>query len=166
MKRGNHLLRCALVVGAFVAWSLLACEPAEFEGGGTDQCRVSEGHVDLGNSWVMASLKGDGTRTGCTDEDYEKDFSFKLTKPLTVTQVWEGGRPTFSGSIGKSFLLKDGEINGICVSFTTEETTSGGIIRRSFDGKFDDYETSISGDMTGFGPSGCDVNGTFRVVVE
>ena len=167
-----HLTRNRTDVIALIALLVvLVVHPAcdlgmEDTSGPSDPCKLSQGHVDPGSSWSIEALSGKGSRTNCSDEAYSKSFEFKLSKPIPVSRTNEEVPQRFEGSIGNGFKLKDGEINGICVSFETEETLSeGDVVRRTFVGKFNQYHDIIKGDFTGLGPYHCDVHGTFRAVI-
>jgi hypothetical protein len=156
----------ALIVCAGIIWSQPACDGFPEDEPYVDKCKVALGHVSLPDNWAIGSLKGNGIRTGCTNDDYNKDFQFSLSKPIWMLQQANVNGPTFTGSVGDDFKVTDGTITGICISFTTEEKTPSGEIHRTFNGLFDNYAVSFSGDFSGVGPDHCDVSGTFRAVVE
>ena len=133
-----------------------------------DYCKVHEGHVNLPATWTLTSLTGSGTRTKCTNEDYNKKFEFALSVPIQMTRVIDDtGTPAFGGALNASFDVVDGSVSGRCITFTTVETVSANeTVYRTFDGHFDEYQETIVGTFTGLGPAHCNVSGTFKAVIE
>jgi hypothetical protein len=59
-----------------------------------------------------------------------------------------------------------GEVQGTCVSFETEETDLLGAVLYQFKGKAATSGRTVEGRFTGVGPSGCAASGTFEVEVR
>lgn len=166
MKALPRLMIGFLFAGALALPAQPGCDGLPDSGPPVDQCKVSEGHVVLPDNWTITSLTGDGSRQGCTEEAYNKDYEFELSQPIHMTQTFVDGQPQFTGAVGEDFQVLDGSISGRCISFKTEETTSTEVIYRTFSGVFDEYGETFSGSFTGLGPTHCDVHGNFRAVVE
>jgi len=166
MKTETHMLTGFLLAFALTLTAQPGCDGVEGYGTPADQCKESLGHVQLPDNWTISSLKGDGTRTGCTEEAYNKDFEFELSQSLHLTQTLVDGQPTFEGEIGSNFKVIDGSISGRCIYFKTEETVGDEVVHRVFSGVFDEFEETFSGSFTGMGPAHCDVSGDYKAVIE
>lgn len=122
-----------------------------------DPC--SGGHQLSGN-W---QITGEGERDSCRDEFLNTDrFSLGSVSLLLTHTEAENTLELTDPSVPASFEFRSGEVDGICVKFTTAEVVGSQTIEYRWTGKAKN-STLIEGTFRSTGPSGCVASGSFEM---
>jgi hypothetical protein len=184
---GAHRLACAVLALCGLAAATGCNGDDEDEVPLHTRCDLNHAGDELVGEWTLTAT---GHRRRCQDLDYEGELVIETAMPIEVAsepQADEGAasdptpdaiadafvrrveRAEFVLSLGPgapSTLELAGGTVGSCVSFTlTEQLGGDDALVYEFDGAITD-DDFVEGDFTGEGPEGCDVDGTFELLVR
>lgn len=149
----------SLVALAYLA--LAGCVPLEDYRDYFDPDDPCAGEAMLTGTWEIV---GEGNRKDCRQEFLNTD-KFELgSVALSLEHDPMAESLTLNDTnLPESFTFRDGAVDGVCVSFVTEEVVGSQTIQYRWTGNAIS-DTTIQGTFKGTGPSGCVSSGSFEMV--
>jgi len=121
--------------------------------------------ADLAGRWT---LRGSGSRTGCTDSRYAGRFTFETPQALEVVSD-----ASSTATVAKLRLANpipgftlSAQLSGSCFSAQTNETLPEDSVDFAFTADVGSGATLLQGKFEGNGPETCVSEGTFDLSIE
>lgn len=126
------------------------------------RCDPAQDTAQVAGIWT---IHGSGSRTGCDDAQWNTDHFDLTSVPLEITQQGDQLSLDEPPDGATTFQLLDASVTGRCVWFTTMERGDFGQVRYDFRGAAAGSH-SVAGEISGQGPGGCHIEGTFSVDIR
>jgi len=186
-SRGGLLLGVALALSALAAGSGCGGSDDDAQAPLHTRCDLPHTGRELAGEWTLSAH---GTRRRCKDASFAGTIEIETAMPIDVLAVPQSADVTPTkpapDTIADAFVQRieraefvvglaegapdglslEGGTVGSCVSLTLSEQLGGGdTLVYDLDGALTEADL-VEGDLTGEGPAGCSVEGTFELLIR